>query len=141
MPKGSANVAETTFSALPPETLTALLSPLRPAASHLALEPDMSLVLGPATPPPGGYAIDVSHSYVAFAVEGPGAAELLAQGIALDFQKLPADFVGRTRLGEIAVILQRYPAGYVLRCERSYGEWLAGWLAEAMRVRLLPGGI
>ena len=134
-------MAETTFCALPPETLTAILSPLRPDASHLAIEPDMSLVLGPATPPPGGYAIDESHSYVAFAVEGPAAAELLAQGIALDFDRLPADFAGRTRLGEIAIILQRCPDGYVLRCERSYGEWLAGWLAEAMRVRLLSGGI
>jgi heterotetrameric sarcosine oxidase gamma subunit len=141
MQKGSANVAETTVAALPAETLTAILSPLRPAAFHLALEPDMSLVLGPATPPPGGYAIDVSHSYAAFAVEGPGAAELLAQGIALDFERLPADFAGRTRLGEITVILQRRNGGYVLRCERSYREWLAGWLAEAMRVRLLSAGI
>lgn len=134
-------MAETTVAALPAETLTAILSPLRPAAFHLALEPDMSLVLGPATPPPGGYAIDVSHSYAAFAVEGPGAAELLAQGIALDFERLPADFAGRTRLGEITVILQRRNGGYVLRCERSYCEWLAGWLAEAMRVRLLSADI
>ena len=134
-------MAETTVAALPPETLTAVLSPLRPDAPHMAIETDLSLVLGACAPPPGGYAIDMSHAYVAFAVEGPGAAALLAQGIALDFDRLPADFAGRTRLGEIAVVLQRRANGYVLRCERSYGEWLAGWLAEALRVRLLSGDI
>ncbi|MCA3261707.1 MAG: hypothetical protein ING44_07190 [Telmatospirillum sp.] len=134
-------MAETTIAALPPETLTAILSPLRPEAPHLAIEPDLSIVLGPCAPPPGGYAIDVTHGYVAFAVEGPGAAELLAQGIALDFDRLPADFAGRTRLGDISVILQRCASGYILRCERSYGEWLAGWLAEALRIRLLSGDI
>ena len=134
-------MAETTIAALPPETLTAILSPLRPDAPHLPIEPDLSLVLGACSPPPGGYAIDVSHGYVAFSVEGPGAAELHAQGIALDFDGMTLDFAGRTRLGEIAVVLQRSAKGYVLRCERSYGEWLAGWLAEALRLRLLSGGI
>lgn len=134
-------MVETTIAALPPETLTAILSPLRPEAPHLPIEPGLSLVLGACGPPPGGYAIDVSHGYVAFAVEGQGAAELLAQGIALDFDRLPADFACRTRLGEIAVVLQRRASGYVLRCERSYGEWLAGWLAEALRIRLLSGDI
>ena len=133
-------MADATVTALPPETLTAILSPLRPASAHLAIEPGLSLVLGECAPPPGGYAIDVSHAYSAFAVDGPAAADLLAQGIALDFEKLPADFAGRTRLGEIAVILSRGPAGYVLRCERSYGEWLAGWLAEAARITSSPGG-
>ncbi len=132
-------MAKTTVAALPPETLTAILSPLRPDVPHLAIEPNLSLVLGTCAPPPGGYAIDMSHGYVAFAVEGPSAAALLAQGIALDFDRLPADFAGRTRLGEIAIVLQRRANDYVLRCERSYGEWLAGWLAEALRIRILSG--
>lgn len=132
-------MAETTVAALPPETLTAVLSPLRPDAPHVAIETELSLVQGACVPPPGGYAIDVSHAYAAFSVEGPGAAALLAQGIALDFDRLPADFAGRTRLSEIAIVLQRRANGYVLRCERSYGQWLAGWLAEALRIRLLSG--
>ncbi len=134
-------MADATVTPLPPETLTAILSPVRPATPHLAIEPELSLALGACAPPPGGYAIDVSHAYAAFAVDGAAAVDLLAQGIALDFEKLPADFTGRTRLGEVAVILSRSAAGYILRCERSYGEWLAGWLAEAARTMSLSGGI
>jgi len=65
----------------------------------------------------------------------------LAQGIALDIERLPGDFVVRTKLGEIAIILARVPGGFAVRCERSYGEWLAAWLARAVALTTSTGDI
>lgn len=48
--------------------------------------------------------------------------------MALDFERLPQDFAGRAKLGETAVLIDRLPDGWRLRCERSYAEWLANWL-------------
>jgi sarcosine oxidase gamma subunit len=73
----------------------------------------------------------MSDAYQAFEVK----ENILAQGIAFDFAKLPADFAGRTRLGEIGVLLSRGANGWILRCERSYAEWVGEW------IRTRPGDI
>lgn len=102
----------------------------------------MWLVFGVcAEPPPDGMAIDVSDAYAGFSIEGLGAADLLAQGIALDLERLAPDFAGRTRLGDVAIILVRTAEGYVLRCERSYAEWLAAWLERARSITASSDGI
>jgi heterotetrameric sarcosine oxidase gamma subunit len=127
--------------ALPAECLTAWLSRSGPREPAWRLEPGLWLVPGTcAAPPDDGMAVDVSHAYAAFSVEGAGAADLLSQGIALDLARLAPDFAGRTRLGDIAVILVRTAGGYVLRCERSYAEWLEAWLERARQITISAAG-
>lgn len=132
---------ELRIRALPAERLTAWLSQSAPREPSVRIEPAMWLVFGAcAVPPADGMAVDMSHAYAAFSVDGLGAADLLAQGLTLDLERLAPDFAGRTRLGDIAVILVRTPGGYVLRCERSYAEWLETWLERARRITTSPAG-
>lgn len=107
---------------LPPSRLTLVLAEARPAPDAMPNEPGQWLVEGAAD------GIDMSDAYAGFVVTGPGAAELLARGMALDFERVAPDFAGRARLGEIAVLLDRVPGGWRVRCERSYAEWLGKWL-------------
>ncbi len=109
----------------PPSRLTLVLAATRPRQSAVEIEPGQWLVEGEAD------GIDVSDAYATFAVTGAGAADFLARGIALDLARLAPDFAGRTRLGEIAVLLDRVAGGWRLRCERSYAEWLAAWLSPS----------
>lgn len=109
------------------ETLTLVLG-AKPGAGAIPVAPDQWLWTGKA--PDGMLAIDVSDAYQAFEVK----ENILAQGVALDFAKLPEDFAGRTRLGEISVLLSREGGRWILRCERSYAEWIAAWL------KTRPGG-
>lgn len=127
--------------ALPAERMTAWLSPAAPRVPAIRVERRMWLVvdLDPGQPE-DGMAVDVSHAYAAFGIDGTGATEVLSQGIALDLERLAPGFVGRTRLGDVAVILARTPDGYVLRCERSYAEWLAGWLDRAWSITISSAG-
>ncbi len=127
--------------ALPAERLTAWLSQAAPRVPAIHVETRMWLVVD-ADPglPDDGMAVDVSDAYAAFAIDGVGASELLAQGIALDLERMAPGFSGRTRLGDVAIILVRTPVGYVLRCERSYAEWLASWLDRARAVMLSAAG-
>jgi len=127
--------------ALPAERLTAWMSRTAPRVPAIRIETRMWLVAG-ADPgqPEDGMAVDVSHAYAGFGIEGAEAAELLSQGIALDLEKLAPGFAGRTRLGDVAVILARTADGYVLRCERSYAEWVAAWLDRARTVTLSSAG-
>jgi sarcosine oxidase subunit gamma len=118
--------------ALPPERLLAFLSADAPAIAAVEVEPGSWLAFGSMRDDPG--AIDMSDAYVAFAVTGPGAADLLAQGVSLDLDRLSEGFSGRTRLGDVAVLVWRTAEGFVLRCERSYAEWLDAWLARALRL-------
>lgn len=127
---------------LTPERLTAWLSRQAPKMPAARLEPHLWLVSGACdTWPDDGFAEDVSDAYAGFAVEGEGAADLLAQGIALDLECLAVDTGCRTRLGDIPVVLTRTSAGFVLRCERSYAEWLGAWLARAQSLTASAGGI
>lgn len=106
---------------LPPTRLTLVLADARPSDA-IEIEPGQWLVDGEAA------GIDMSDAYAGFAVTGPGAADLLARGMALDLERLTPDFAGRAKLGEIAVLLDRVAGGWRLRCERSYAEWLGAWL-------------
>jgi sarcosine oxidase gamma subunit len=107
--------------ALPPARLTLVIAATRPRDA-VEIEPGQFLVDGAAQ------GFDMSDAYAGFAVTGAGASDLLARGMALDFERLAPDFAGRAKLGEIAVLLDRVEGGWRLRCERSYAEWLAAWL-------------
>ncbi|MBL8808261.1 MAG: hypothetical protein JNN22_15555 [Rhodospirillales bacterium] len=120
-----------------PERIVAVFDTGRPGPDAAAIGPDTWLMIGGDADVAAG--IDVSDSYAGFAVTGPSAADVFAQGIALDLDRAVAGFVARTRLGDVAVLLWRMPDGFVVRCERSYADWLAAWLARA--VRLSAGGI
>jgi heterotetrameric sarcosine oxidase gamma subunit len=123
------------------ERLTAWLSRQAPMQPALRIEPQFWLVFGACdVPPEDGFAEDVSDAYATFAVEGEGTADVLAQGIALDLESFVVGAGCRTRLGDVAVILMRTPDGFVLRCERSYGEWLGAWLARARGFTTSAGG-
>ena len=124
------------------ERLTAWLSRQAPTRPAVRIEPQFWLVFGDCdVSPDDGFAEDISDAYAAFAVEGEGAADLLAQGVALDLESLVVGAGCRTRLGDIAVILLRTPDGFILRCERSYAEWLGAWLARARGFTASAGGI
>lgn len=110
------------------ETLTLVLG-TNPGPGAIPVAPDQWLWAG--NPPEGALTIDVSNAYQAFEVN----EKILAQGIALDLARLPEDFAGRTRLGEISVLLSREGGKWILRCERSYAEWVEAWL------KTRPGGI
>lgn len=109
------------------EILTIVLGE-KPGPGAIPVAPDQWLIAGKA--PDGMLIIDVSDAYQLFEI----TENILAQGVALDFAKLPEDFAGRTRLGEISVLLSREGGKWILRCERSYAEWLAEWL------KTRPGG-
>lgn len=128
--------------ALPAERLTAWLSQTAPREPSVRIEPAMWLIFGACVEPPhDGMVVDVSDAYAGFSVEGPGSADLLARGVALDLERLAPDFAGRTRLGDVAIILVRTAGGFVLRCERSYAEWLEAWLERARSITISPDGI
>lgn len=110
------------------ETLTLVLG-AKPGPGAIPVAPEQWLWAG--KPPEGVLTIDVSDTYQAFEVK----ENILAQGIALDLARLPEDFAGRTRLGEISVLLSREGGKWILRCERSYAEWVETWL------KTRPGGI
>jgi len=110
------------------ETLTLVLG-AKPGPGAIPVAPDQWLIAGKA--PVGTLVIDVSDTYQSFEI----IENILAQGVALDFAKLPEDFAGRTRLGEISVLLSRSGDKWILRCERSYAEWVETWLTTR------PGGI
>jgi sarcosine oxidase gamma subunit len=135
-------VVDVSTRLLPPERLTAFLSRTPPPVACMAIEPSMWLVRG-ASPLPidDGLAVDVGDAYAQFAVDGAGAADLLAQGMSLDFERLPPNFVGRARLGEAAVIVEKTAAGFVLLCERSYAEYLSAWLVHAASFNPSTGDI
>ncbi len=103
------------------ETL-ALVFGAKPVPGAIPVAPDQWLIVGKA--PEGMFSIDLSDAYQEFEL----TEYLLSQGVALDFAELPADFAGRTRLGEIGVLLSRAGDKWILRCERSYAEWVGEWI-------------
>ncbi len=103
------------------EILTLVLG-AKPGPGAIPVAPDQWLIAGKA--PDRTLSIDVSDAYQSFEIK----ENILAQGIALDFAHLPADFAGRTRLGEISVLLSRDGDKWILRCERSYAEWVGKWI-------------
>ena len=126
---------------LDPAPAMLVASATRPAGVGVEIEPGQWLIDGDARPLDATLVLDMREAYVGFAVTGDEADALLAQGMALDFARLAPDFAGRAKLGEIAVLIDRWPGGWRVRCERSYAEWLAGWLARAAALMSSTGGI
>lgn len=65
------------------------------------------------------------------------AAEILSVGCDLDWQGLPLNFAGRTRLGGFSVVVARQPdrpQALMLWVEASLGLSLGQWLQQAARV-------
>lgn len=78
--------------------------------------------------------VDISDAQVAF-VSRDGAAPVLSFGCDLDFERLPGDFAGRTRLAAFQVVLARQQApqgAMLLWTESSLAESLQTWLDRSV---------
>jgi sarcosine oxidase subunit gamma len=78
--------------------------------------------------------VDVSHASVAFAVDGPDAANILNAGCPLDLDigSFPAGSATRTILGKCEIILIRLnEREFRVECWRSFGEYVHAFLLEA----------
>lgn len=79
--------------------------------------------------------VDVSHRNVAIEISGPGAAEALNAGCALDLsdEAFPAGSATRTLLGKVEIVLLRPSIAPVYRveCWRSFATYAHGFLNEA----------
>jgi len=77
---------------------------------------------------------DLSDAWVAIALEGPQAAEVLARGCGLDFSE-PVFGHGactRTRLAQLPVLLRRVShERFEMLVDRSAAAWLHEWLQDA----------
>jgi heterotetrameric sarcosine oxidase gamma subunit len=78
----------------------------------------------------------VSDQFEAFRLQGRGAADILAQGTALDIApaSLAADALTATDMFGAGVLLERSDEpgdGFILLIERSFGDWLERWLHAA----------
>ena len=87
----------------------------------------------------GGYltAVDVSANRVGIEVSGPGAAELLAHGCALDLERgLPAGACAQTLAARANVVLwhvtDRPGPVYRLLVRPSFLRYLVAWLRDAL---------
>lgn len=76
-------------------------------------------------------ATDVSAMYVRYRLEGDDAIAVLAQGIAIDLEKLPVGFATRTLLARATAILVHRQRAFELLIERSYTRYVEHWLAAA----------
>jgi heterotetrameric sarcosine oxidase gamma subunit len=78
-----------------------------------------------------GHAVNLSDSLLRFELIGAGAADVLAQGSALDFDRFGPPACARTALGRIAVILLRTDEGFDILVDRAYRSYFLSWLARA----------
>ncbi len=86
-------------------------------------------------------AVDVSHAFAGLRLEGPGAADVLAAGCALDLHDsvFSVGTCARSRLAKVNVVLYR-PAKTTFDVEvvRSVARYAFDWLAAAARELLGP---
>ena len=78
--------------------------------------------------------VDVSQASVAFAVEGPDAANILNTGCPLDFdtRHFPAGSATRTVLGKCEIVIFRLSEfEFRVECWRSFGAYVHSFLQEA----------
>jgi sarcosine oxidase subunit gamma len=118
----------------PPVPAAPLTSAEADGRAVLWLGPEEFLVLAePGAVPEvaGGWLVDVSDRQVAFAVEGPEAALLLAEGCPLDLAALPPGGCARTLFGRVEIVLWRRPEGFRLEVGRSYAAHLRQLLEAA----------
>ena len=83
--------------------------------------------------------VDVSHRQVALALEGAGAARLLASGcpLDLDFKAFPVGMVTRTLFVKAEIGLwRREETSFRLEIGRSFAPYVAQMLVEAARNRV-----
>lgn len=73
----------------------------------------------------------VGDMLAAFAVTGPGAIDVLAQGCALDLDGLPRDAVTGTEMWGVGVVLRRVDGGWEILVDRSLAGFLETWLVTA----------
>ncbi len=87
-------------------------------------------------------AVDVSDARAVFAIDGPGAREVLAKGAPVDLSRTafgPGD-LRRTRLGQIAVAFWMTGEDrFELVCFRSVADFAETWLRTAAAPGSLPG--
>ena len=107
---------------------------LRAPAEHEArLAKSLAVAIDPL--PDADMAL-VTDQFESFRLQGPGAADILAQGTALDVA--PAGFAGDamtvTDMFGTGVLLERSETtadGFILHIERSFGDWMERWLHAA----------
>jgi sarcosine oxidase subunit gamma len=78
--------------------------------------------------------VDVSQASVAFALEGPDAANILNAGcpLDLDIRSFPEGSATRTVLGKCEIVLFRLSSfGFRVECWRSFGDYVHAFLQEA----------
>jgi sarcosine oxidase subunit gamma len=100
---------------------------LLPRAAVAGALSAIAAALGPAH----HLAADVSDARAVFRVEGPRAAEVLARLCPVDFARLAADEIRRTRLAQVACALWPQDGGYTLVTFRSVARYAFDVLANA----------
>ena len=79
---------------------------------------------------------DVSDEIIAFDIDGNGAATLINLGCSLDLRPLafPSGSATRTLFAQVGIVLERIDDEvFRVIVDRSYGRYIAQWLAETMR--------
>jgi sarcosine oxidase subunit gamma len=106
----------------------------------LMLGPDEWLIEGPAGDAPALPAdlphalVDISDREIVYRVEGPGALDLLATGIARDLRRVAVGTGRRTAFDGVQVVLTREgETAFTLAVWRSFAPHVAALLAEARR--------
>lgn len=135
----SLRCAGTPPAMLPARPLTSAVEGTRAA---LWLGPDEWLLLAePGTAPPeaaGAAVIDIAHRHLGFALDGPGAVDVLNEGCPLDLDPatFPPGACTRTLFGVIEIILWRRGAdSFEIEVARSFAEPLRSLLDAALRDR------
>jgi sarcosine oxidase subunit gamma len=86
--------------------------------------------------------VDVSQASIAFAIEGPDAANILNAGcpLDLDIRAFPPGSATRTILGKCEVVLFRLSkVAFRAECARSFGEYVYAFLSEAAELNVTAG--
>ena len=111
------------------------LAPNTVAGGALWLGPDEWLVLGGREEdyPDAWAAVDVSANRVCLELAGPGAADVLARGCALDLHPpvFPPGRCAQTLVARAQVILYRTDDAFRLLVRPSFADYLRAWLRDA----------
>ncbi len=80
-------------------------------------------------------AVDVSDARAVFRIEGAKADQVLRKLCPVDFDRLAAGELRRTRAAQVAAAFWRDDAGFTLVCFRS----VAGYMGDLLRLCAQPG--
>jgi heterotetrameric sarcosine oxidase gamma subunit len=113
------------------------MAPNTVAGDAIWLGPDEWLVLGGREQdyPDAEAAVDLSANRVCFELSGPGAADVLARGCALDLHQsvFPPGRCAQTLVARVQVILYRTDEhGFRLLVRPSFADYLLTWFRDAM---------